>query len=216
MAQVAKCFMSYEDFVADKWVSSDSLIEGRVLPEPQLKYDNGEYKIKTGDKEVDKIIKKEVFAIMYGKQLYLNCRNLRNNDIPLEMSGYGQAYRYGKDQVCVAVYHINDGAFLLGLGADVASFFVDTPMKIGLTVTSTALWLAKDKLNSFRCFLVEGKQDNKGRYETVRMNDAFMENLLADDSKMLAKYQACSNKRARQSAANVLPVLMDKGLVNAE
>ena len=47
----------------------------------------------------------------------------------------------------------------------------------------------------------------------TRINDAFMENLLSDDASLLGKYMAVKNKHGRQSAANVLPILMEKGLV---
>ena len=40
-----------------------------------------------------------------------------------------------------------------------------------------------------------------------------MDQLLADDTAMLGKYNAISGKKSRQSAANVLPILMEKGLI---
>ena len=47
------------------------------------------------------------------------------------------------------------------------------------------------------------------------MNDQYMENLLNNDAPMLEKYKAIDNKRDRQSAANVIPILMEKGLVTS-
>ena len=55
--------------------------------------------------------------------------------------------------------------------------------------------------------------DSKGRTPVTRINDKFMEQLLTDDTAMLAKYNAISSKKQRQSASNVLPILMEKGLV---
>lgn len=215
-AQDFKYCMSYEDFVANKWTPIDSLTQGRTLKFPEVKYDYNEYKIKTGDKVADKFLKKNVFAVSAGKQLYVNCRNMRHNDIVLDVMGYTQAYRYDHDKLCLAVYHINDGAFLLGLGADVASLFTSLPMSIALATTSTALWLASDKLNSFRCYLVDHNANEKGRYDVTRMNDEYMDHLLAHDGQLLARYHAISNKTERQSAANILPTLMAKGLVDKE
>ena len=40
-----------------------------------------------------------------------------------------------------------------------------------------------------------------------------MENLLSDDAPLFGKYMAVKSKHNRQSAANVLPILMEKGLV---
>ena len=40
-----------------------------------------------------------------------------------------------------------------------------------------------------------------------------MNDLLNTDDALLQKYNAISSKRNRQSSANVLPILMEKGLV---
>ncbi len=57
---------------------------------------------------------------------------------------------------------INDGAFLLGLGADVASVFTPLGTSIALRGASTALWLGRHQLNSFRCYLVDTDANEKG------------------------------------------------------
>ena len=212
-AQVAKYCMTYADFVADKWTPVDSLTEGRSQQAVQMKFADNEVKFKTGDKEADKILKKDVFAVDYGGHLYVNCRNLRNNDIPLDISGYTQAVRYDKNKLCVMTYKINDAAFLLGFSADVASFFVCKPVRLGLNAGSTALWICRDHLNSYVCYLIDSDTDSKGRPPVTRINDKFMEQLLTNDTAMLAKYNAISSKKQRQSASNVLPILMEKGLV---
>ena len=212
-AQVAKYCMTYADFVADKWTPVDSLTEGRSQQAVQMKFADNEVKFKTGDKEADKILKKDVFAVDYGGHLYVNCRNLRNNDIPLDISGYTQAVRYDKNKLCVMIYKINDAAFLLGFSADVASFFVCKPVRLGLNAGSTALWICRDHLNSYVCYLINSDTDSKGRTPVTRINDKFMEQLLTNDTAMLAKYNAISSKKQRQSASNVLPILMEKGLV---
>lgn len=213
-AQLVKYCMSYADYVAGKWSPIEDLTEGRTKQAVQMKFDSNEFKFKTGDKQADAAIKKQVFAIMYGKTVYVNCRNLRYDDISLESSGYQQAYHYDKDKLCVAVYHVNDAAF--SLGADVAWFFVDAPVKIGLDAAQIGLLLTRDKLNSFRCFLVDKDANAKGRYPVQRMNDEFMTNLLKDDAQLLEKYNAIKSKKQRQSAAYVLPILMEKGLVTDE
>lgn len=215
-AQVAKYCMSYSDFLADKWAPVESLTGGRTIQACQMKVVDNQFRFKTGDKEADKVIKKQAFAVKYGDELFVNCRNLRNNEIPLDVSGYSHAVRYDHNKLCVMAYKINNTAFLLGLGADVASILIDNkPMSIGLSVTSAALWLSKDYLNSMACYLVDSDANAKGKTVVTRMNDQFMENLLASDAPLLMKYKAISNKRNRQSASNVLPILMEKGLVTS-
>ena len=183
---------------------------------PQIKMDETDYKVKSGDKATDRILKKEVFAISFGKNLYVNCRNLRCNDIILDTQQYVQAYPYAGNKLLIAVYHINDGAFLMGLGADVASVFTPIGPSIALKSASAALWLNRSKLNSYRCYLIDTDANEKGRYPVTRIDDDYMTNLLSDDAHMLARYNAVSSKRDRQSASNVLAVLTEKGLVEAE
>lgn len=216
MAQPAKYCMTYSDYKTHNWNTIESLVNGRSEMIPQIKMDETDYKVKSGDKATDRILKKEVFAISFGKNLYVNCRNLRCKDIILDTQQYVQAYPYAGNKLLIAVYHINDGAFLLGLGADVASIFTPLGPSIALQTASTALWLNRSKLNSYRCYLIDTDANEKGRYAVTRIDDAYMTKLLSDDAHMLARYNAVSSKRERQSASNVLAVLTEKGLVEAE
>ena len=56
-----------------------------------------------------------------------------------------------------------------------------------------------------------------GRTKTkiTRINDEFMAELLSDDAPLLERYHAIKAKHNRQSAANILPILMEKGLVKS-
>ena len=106
-AEVAKYCMSYADYVADNWKSVDELTEGCTNQVCQLKSDDHCVYFKTGDKACDEILKKQAFAVKYGNQLYVNSRNLRYNDIPLETSKYIQAVPYGDHKLCVMAYKTN-------------------------------------------------------------------------------------------------------------
>ena len=216
IAQPAKYCMTYSDYKTHNWNTIESLVNGRSEMIPQIKMDETDYKVKSGDKATDRILKKEVFAISFGKNLYVNCRNLRCKDIILDTQQYVQAYPYAGNKLLIAVYHINDGAFLLGFGANVASIFTPLGTSIALQTASTALWLNRSKLNSYRCYLIDTDANEKGRYPVTRIDDDYMTNLLSDDAHMLARYNAVSSKRERQSASNVLAVLTEKGLVEAE
>jgi hypothetical protein len=48
----------------------------------------------------------------------------------------------------------------------------------------------------------------------TRLNDAFMEKLLRDDPVMHEQYYGNQKKGDRQSAANILPILVKKGLIS--
>lgn len=216
MAQPAKYCMTYSDYKTNHWNTIESLVNGRSEMMPQIKMDESDIKVKSGDKEVDRILKKEVFAITFGKQLYVNCRNLRCKDIILDTQNYVQAYPYVGNKLLIAVYHINNGAFLMGLGADVASVFTPIGPSIALRSTSTALWLSRKKLDNHCCYLIDTDADGKGRYPVTRIDDDFMAKLLANDAHLLARYNAVSSKKERQSASNVMAILTEKGLIAAE
>ena len=213
-AEVAKYCMSYADYVAGNWKSVDELTEGRTKQVCQIKSDEHCVYFKTGDKMSDQILKKEAFAVMYGNQLYVNCRNLRDNDVCLETSKYVQAVRYGDDKLCVMAYKTNGLLLLADVGCFVSSVFVqNTWVSLGLAAGSVGAGIANDKLSEFACYLIDRNANAKGKIPITRINDEFMENLLSDDAPLLERYKAVKTKHSRQSAANVLPILMEKGLV---
>lgn len=205
--------MTYEDFVANRWIPIDSLTAGKTKQMCQLKFNDDQYTLKTGDKECDKILKNDVLAVEYAGHLYVNCRNLRCNDIPLDVSNYAQAYRYGEKKICVVAHWINGAALLAAVAGDVATVVAPLPVAAPSFVVSEGLWLNMDKLNSYRCYILEGGANAKGKIAVTRITDEFMEKELANDKALLERYQAYEKKKGRQSAANILPVLMEKGLI---
>ena len=214
-AEVAKYCMSYNDFVAGNWKSVDDLTEGRTKRVCQIKDCKKQIRFKTGDKIADKVLKKEAFAVKVGDQLFVNCRNLRNNQMRLDISGYTQAVRFDNDKICVMAHKDNNAMILLSLGADIAGCFIDnTIVRTSMWAGSSALWITNEVLSGKVCYLVDGNTDEKGMIAATRMNDLFMENLLSNDTPLLERYKAVTNKHNRQSAANVLPILIEKGLVN--
>ncbi len=213
-AEVAKYCMSYADYVAGNWKSVDELTEGRTNQVCQLKSDDHCVYFKTGDKASDEILKKQAFAVMYGNQLYVNSRNLRYNDIPLETSKYIQAVPYGDDKLCVMTYKTNGLLALADVGCLASSIFVSNNwVSLGLLGGSIGAGIANNCLSDYACYLIDSNANAKGKTPITRINDAFMENLLSDDASLLGKYMAIKSKHNRQSAANVLPILMEKGLV---
>lgn len=211
-AQVAKYCMTYADFVAGKWNSVDELTKGRQAC--QIKTDQKQVRFKTGDKVADKMLKYEAFAVMYGNQLFVNCRNLRSNGTTLDILGYTQAVCYDNDKVCVMAYKRNDAAFMLELGTAVAGSMVDSKaLRVGLWATSGAIGFYNENMKTMACYLVDGSTNENCKFNATRINDSFMESLLASDAPLLEKYKAISGKRSRQSAANVIPILMEKGIV---
>lgn len=212
-AEVAKYCMTYADFVADRWTPVDSLVQGRSLQLCQLKSKTGHYKIKTGDQEANRILKEQVFAVSYGKHLFVNCRNLHCQEANIGTHDYAHAFRYGGDKLCVTAYFKSRVPFLIELTLDTFSYLVPLGVSVAMGVGSWSLDLATAGLGHCRCFLVDGEADTEGFYIATCMDDTFVEHLLADDTLLLQRYMSVSSKKKRQSASNILPVLIEKSLV---
>ena len=213
-AEVAKFCMSYADYVEGNWKPVSELTEGRTNQVCQLKNDDHCVYFKTGDKASDEVLKKQAFAVKYGNQLYVNCRNLRYNDVCLETSKYVQAVPYAHDKLCIMAYKTNGLLALADIACLTSSIFVqNTWTSLGLLGGSVAAGVANNSLSDFVCYLIDSNANAKGKTPITRINDKFMENLLSNDATLYGKYMAVKNKHGRQSAANVLPILMEKGLV---
>ena len=151
-------------------------------------------------------------SVEYGGHLYVNCRNLRCKEIPLDVNNYAQAYRYGENKLLVVAHWINGGAVLASLAGDIASIVAPDYIAIPSAVASTAIWINMDKLNSYRCYLLDSEANLKGKYAVTRIVDEEMAEILKDNPNLLKRYMAINKKKECQSAANILPVLMEAGL----
>ena len=78
-AQVKVC-MSYEDFKANKFKPYTDLTPGKEPDSCRVQYDGIDFKFKTDDKEVNKVIKHDVFLMSLDKQLFVNQHMLRDED----------------------------------------------------------------------------------------------------------------------------------------
>ena len=111
-------------------------------------------------------------------------------------------------------YKTDDASLLLGAGLLLGSCFVDNPwVSLGMDAAGAGCWIGNEFLSKTYCYLVDSNANGNGKYNTVCMNDTYMEQLLNHDAKLLEKYKALHNKRNRQSSSNVIPILMEKGLI---
>ena len=88
-------------------------------------------------------------------------------------------------------------------------------MSLTLLGTSIGCGIANNKLSDLACFLVDSGANEKGKTAITRINDDFMDQLLVNDTPLLERYKTVKAKHNRQSAANILPILMEKGLVES-
>jgi len=210
----AKYCLTYEDFVADRWTPIDSLTNGNTKQLCQIKFEDNQYKVKTGDRKADAFLRKEALAVQYGGHLYVNCRNLRCDDARLNVTNFAQAYRYDGDKLCVVAHWYNKGLLFAGIVAESIAFSsTSIPVEVSSIAASEAVWLTYNKWNNFRCYILENGADEKGKSAVTRITDEQMEVTLSDTPELLERYKALDKKGARQSASNIVPFLQEKGLV---
>lgn len=214
-AQTKFC-KSYAEYKAGKWSAYEDLIPGKEPDSIRIKYDGQDFKLKSLDKEVNKVIKHDVFMMSIDNQLFINQRPLRDEDgAILPVSNYLRALPYKGGKLLVVSYHVTLGDVLdlVNIGLDIA-LLATGHTTWGTIFLATDLLLTNDDLMQHHIlFLVDKEPNAKGKYIMTRLNDEFMEKLLRDDPITFEKYYGRQKRGERQSAANILPILVKKGLI---
>ena len=84
----------------------------------------------------------------------------------------------------------------------------------GIIFLATDLLLTNNDLMEHHVlYLIDKEPNAKGKIVMTRINDQFMEQLLRDDPVTFEQYYGRGKKGTRQSAANILPILVKKGLI---
>lgn len=208
-----KICMSFDDFKANNWKSIESITKDSC----RLKYDGMEFTIKTDDKEANRVIKKEAFMMSLDRQLFINTRTLRDGDgNVLPVSNYARAIPFKGGKLCVVCYHVtlSDLLDMVNIGLDIG-LLATGHTTWGTIFLATDLLLANDNLmQNHVLYLIDNGPNEKGKINMTRMNDQFMEKLLRDDPVTYQQYYGRSKKGERQSAANILPILVKKGYIS--
>jgi len=207
---------SYAEYKANQWKPYEELIPGKEPDSINVKYDGQDFKLRTSDKEVNKVIKHDVFMMQIDKQLFINQRFLRDeNGAILPINNYLRALPYKGNKLLVVSYHVTLGDVLdlVNIGLDIA-LLATGHTTWGSIFLATDLLLTNDDLMQHHIlYLVDKEPNAKGKYIMTRLNDAFMEQLLRDDPVTFEQYYGRQKKGDRQSAANILPILVKKGLI---
>jgi hypothetical protein len=214
-AQVKVC-MNYADFKADNRKPYTDLIEGKEPDTCRVKYDGIDFTFKTSDKEVNKVIKHDVFLLSLDKQLFANQHMLRDeNGGILPVNNFLRALPYKGGKLCVVSYKVTMGDVLdlVNIGLDIA-LLATGHTTWGSIFLATDLLLTNDDLMEHHIlYLIDKEPNAKGKILMTRINDQFMEQLLRDDPVTFEQYYGRGKKGTRQSAANILPILVKKGLI---
>ena len=214
-AQTKFC-KSYADYKAGQWKPYEELIPGKEPDSIRVKYDGQDFTLKTSDKEVNKAIKHDVFMMQIDKQLFINQRPLRDEDGGiLPVNNFLRALPYQGDKLLVVSYKVTMGDVLdlMNIGLDIA-LLATGHTTWGSIFLATDLLLTNDDLMEHHVlYLVDKEPNAKGKYIMTRLNDEFMEKLLRDDPVTFEQYFGRKKKGDRQSASNILPILVKKGLI---
>lgn len=214
-AQTKLC-MSYADFKAGQWKPYESITEDRKPDSCRVKYDGIEFSIKTDDKEINQKLKKDVFMMSIDNQLFINSRTLRDDDgAVLPISKYTRALPFKDGKLCVVCYKVTLGDVLdvLNVGLDIALLATGHYTMGSLFLAADLLLTNEDLMEHHVLYLLDKEPNAKGKIIMTRMNDQFMEKLLRDDPVTYEKYYGRGKKGTRQSAANILPILVKKGFI---
>lgn len=215
-AQVKLC-MNYADFKAGKWKPYSELTPGKEPDSLRIKYDGVDFGLKTDDSDINKIIKKDVFIMSIDGQLFINQRTLRDDDgNVLPVNRYLRALPYKGGKLCVVCYHVSlsDILDLVNIGLDVALLAVGHTTMGSIFLATDLLLTNEDLMENHVLYLLDKGPNEKGKVIMTRMNDQFMEKLLRDDPVAFELYHGSQKKGKRQSAANILPILVKKGLIH--
>ena len=215
-AQVKVC-KSYADYMANKWSAYESLTEDKKPDSCRIKYNGVDFNIKTDDKEVNQIIKKDVFIMSVDNQLFINSRSLRDDDgAVLPISAYTRALPYKDNKLCVICYKVSLGDVLdiVNIGLDIGLIATGSYTVGSLFLAADMLLTNDDLMEKHILYLLDKGPNDKGKILMTRMNDSFMEKLLRDDPILFEKYHGNQKKSDRQSAANIFPILVKKGLIS--
>ena len=150
-------------------------------------------------------------------QLFINSRSLCDDDgAVLPISAYTRALPYKDNKLCVICYKVSLGDVLdiVNIGLDIGLIATGSYTVGSLFLAADMLLTNDDLMEKHILYLLDKGPNDKGKILMTRMNDSFMEKLLRDDPILFEKYHGNQKKSDRQSAANILPILVKKGLIS--
>ena len=101
---------SYAEYKANQWKPYADLIPEKEPDSIRVKYDGQDFKLRTSDNEVNKVIKHDVFMMSLDKSLFINQRFLRDeNGGILPVNNYLRALPYKGNKLLVVSYHVTLG-----------------------------------------------------------------------------------------------------------
>ena len=201
-AQVKYC-MNFSEFAANQWEQADGVSVEPISAAKRRIVQSSDFRISSSDKKLEKKFNKEVFAVMDGETLYVNCRNFRYQGTHFG-PGYAYGFRYDGDKLIIANRKIGTGVLML------AGLTGVVPSAPGIIV---AYGVTEIQLADKVCYLVDSEAEKNGKTKIKYVDDQYMKEVLVDKEEVRKQYDAAGDKYGRQSAANIIQTLMAAGLI---
>ena len=201
-AQVKYC-MSFSDFAANKWETEELVSVEPINSVKRRIVQSSDFRITSTDKKLEKKFNKEVFAVLDGETLYVNCRNFRYQGTQFG-PGYAYGFRYDGDKLIIANRKIGTGSLMM------AGLTGVVPSAPGIIV---AYGVTEIQLADKVCYLVDSEAEKNGKTKIKYVDDQYMKQVLADQEEVRSQYDAAGDKYSRQAATNVIQALMAAGLI---
>lgn len=197
-AQCGYC-KTFGDLLADRWEHLDTINVDKHSSRHQFWVGGNDFSLSTGNTLTDDMLKKDAFAVMQGKKLYVNSRRLRYQKTRFT-KGFTRAMRMGRDTLIIANQTIGSAAN----GRAIAGSMFGA--------VGGAL-VASNNMRRRVCYIICGTQDKKGNVEIEMVDDALMEKLLKDHPALREEYYSEPERSLRILASHIVPILKKAGLL---
>ena len=190
--------LTYDDLINDRW---DTLSHVRCIYRgkgKQFWLGGNDYEIKSGDKNIDKILNKKALAVIVNDSLYINCLNLRYEKTGFGL-GYAKARLIGNDKI-IFVNQL--------IGREVQNEEITASSFLG---TIPALLVASDNRKNRVCYIISEGEDKKGRINILLVDDKILRKLIEHDKELRLDYNLRS-KEERKSIQYIMAILEKGGL----
>ena len=176
--------LSYQDFCNNKWEELDNLHFTQRTKNEQMWWGGNVFTVTCDKGPIDKILKKQAFAVMYYDSIYVNCYNLWFQDDRFG-KGYVKARRIGNRSLIFVNRTIGQEA---RGGQNMATFVMFGAIGAAIASASDSKRLMKQQV----CYIISKGADEKGRIEIRMVNDDLISKMLNDNGE--GSPQWCSRK----------------------
>ena len=195
----SKYCLSYDDFMADNWIEIPDVSWTERNLSAKFWWGGSDYKLKTDDSELEKILNKKAFAVMKDSTLLINTNKMALNGYLLG-KGYTEARRIRKGKL----------------------FFVSAPTDGESQVATAQFWggmaaaamVREKQIKKPLCYIVShGPLDKNGHISVRLVNDTQMGLWLINQQDLYNLYMSEKKESKRIRASHIVPILEQAGIL---